>query len=60
MISVCRALSYDGLENAFAVAAIHAGTHANPTFAGDTLSHHRSGRPRAIPGRRDLGACGCA
>ena len=37
VISVCRALSYDGLENAFAIAAIHGGTHANPTFAGDTL-----------------------
>ena len=57
VISVCRALSYDGLENAIAVAAIHGGAHANPTFAGDTL-HCRSivtGRDE-IPGRRDLGA----
>ena len=37
VISVCRALSYDGLENAYAIAAINAGTHTNPTFAGDTL-----------------------
>jgi len=37
VISVCRALSHDGLENAFAVAAIHGGSHANPTFAGDTI-----------------------
>ena len=57
VISVCRALSYDGLENAFAVAAIHGGTHANPTFAGDTLycRHIVLGREK-IPGRDDVGA----
>ena len=57
VISVCRALSYDGLENAFAVAAIHGGTHANPAFAGDTLycRHVVLGR-HEIPGRADLGA----
>ncbi len=56
VISVCRALSYDGLENAFAVAAIHGGQHAQPTFAGDTLycRHVVLGRDEA-PGRRDLG-----
>ena len=57
VISLCRALSYDGLENAFAIAAIHGGAHANPTFAGDTLycRHVISGR-EAIPGRPDVGA----
>jgi 2-methylfumaryl-CoA hydratase len=57
VISVCRALSYDGLENAFAVAAIHGGSHANPTFAGDTLycRHVVVGREK-IPGRDDVGA----
>jgi 2-methylfumaryl-CoA hydratase len=57
VISVCRALSYDGLQNAFAIAAIHGGTHANPTFAGDTIycRHVVLGRTE-IPGRRDLGA----
>ena len=57
VISLCRALSYDGLENAFAIAAIHGGTHANPTFAGDTIycRHVVTGR-EAIPGRRDVGA----
>jgi 2-methylfumaryl-CoA hydratase len=57
VISVCRALSYDGLENAFAVTAIHAGSHANPTFAGDTLRcrHIVLGRD-TIPGRDDIGA----
>ena len=57
VISVCRALSYEGLENAFAVAAIHAGSHANPTFAGDTLycRHEVIGRDK-VPGRQDVGA----
>ena len=57
VISVCRALSHDGLENAFAIAAIHGGAHANPTFAGDTLycRHVVLGREE-IPGRSDVGA----
>jgi 2-methylfumaryl-CoA hydratase len=57
VISICRALSYDGLENAFAVTAIHGGSHANPTFAGDTVycRHIVVGRD-AIEGRTDLGA----
>ena len=36
-ISMCRALSFDGLENAICVLAINGGTHANPAFAGDTI-----------------------
>jgi len=57
VISVCRALSHDGLENAFAIAAIHAGTHANPTFAGDTLyCRHVVLAREEISGRRDVGA----
>ncbi len=37
VISMCRALGYEGLENALSIAAINAGTHANPSFAGDTI-----------------------
>lgn len=37
VISLCRALSFDGLENALSIAAINAGSHHHPTFAGDTL-----------------------
>ena len=37
VISTCRALSYEGLENAISTLAINAGTHANPSFAGDTI-----------------------
>ena len=56
-ISLCRALSHDGLENAFAIAAIHGGTHANPLFAGDTLyCRHVVLSRDAIPGRDDVGA----
>ncbi|MDF7775627.1 MaoC family dehydratase [Sphingomonas sp. AOB5] len=37
VISVCRALSYDGLENIVSIAAINGGSHVAPTHAGDTL-----------------------
>ncbi|WP_375197570.1 MaoC family dehydratase [Sphingobium sp.] len=37
VMSVCRALACDGLENALAILAINGGTHVAPTFAGDTL-----------------------
>lgn len=57
VISLCRALSHDGLENAFAIAAIHGGTHANPTFAGDTIYARSVILEREeIPGRDDVGA----
>lgn len=37
VISVARALAFNGLENALRILAWNGGTHANPTFAGDTL-----------------------
>lgn len=37
VISICRALAYDGLENALSIIAINSGQHKNPTFAGDTI-----------------------
>jgi 2-methylfumaryl-CoA hydratase len=37
VISLARALSFNGLANAQMIAALNAGTHANPCFAGDTL-----------------------
>lgn len=37
VISVARALSFNGLGNAQMIAAINAGSHANPCFAGDTI-----------------------
>jgi 2-methylfumaryl-CoA hydratase len=57
VISLCRALSFDGLENAFSVAAIHGGAHTNPTFAGDTIyCRHVVVAQEAVPKRRDVGA----
>lgn len=37
VISLCRALSFNGLANAMWLYAINAGTHTNPVFAGDTI-----------------------
>lgn len=37
VISACRSLSYEGLENALSILAINAGKHANPSYAGDTI-----------------------
>ncbi len=37
IISLARALSFNGLENAFHVAAINGGRHVSPAFAGDTV-----------------------
>lgn len=37
IISLARSLSFNGLANAWFIAAINAGTHAAPAFAGDTV-----------------------
>ncbi len=37
IISLARTLSFNGLANAQMIAAINAGAHANPAFAGDTV-----------------------
>jgi 2-methylfumaryl-CoA hydratase len=37
VISICRALSFNGLANALQIIAINGGSHTAPTFAGDTL-----------------------
>ncbi|HYW32565.1 MAG TPA: MaoC family dehydratase [Gemmatimonas sp.] len=37
VISLSRALSFNGLANGIGIAAIHGGQHTNPTFAGDTI-----------------------
>jgi 2-methylfumaryl-CoA hydratase len=37
IISLARALSYNGLANAAMIAAINAGAHTNPAFAEDTV-----------------------
>ncbi len=57
VISSCRALSYDGLENVLAISAINAGTHCNPSFGGDTLYTWTEVLEKYdLPGRDDIGA----
>jgi 2-methylfumaryl-CoA hydratase len=57
VISICRALSYDGLENALGIGAINAGTHCNPAFGGDTFYTWTEVLERwALPDRTDVGA----
>lgn len=57
IISLARALSFNGLANAATVVAINGGTHCNPTFAGDTVYAWSEVLERnEIPGRDDLGA----
>ncbi|MGF1609199.1 MAG: MaoC family dehydratase [Kiloniellales bacterium] len=57
VISIARALSFNGLANAVRVAAINGGRHAAPTFAGDTVYAWSEVLERhEIPGRRDVGA----
>jgi 2-methylfumaryl-CoA hydratase len=56
VISVCRALSYDGLENVVAILAINGGSHRAPTFAGDTLYCYSEVTERIeVGGRNDCG-----
>lgn len=57
VISVCRALSYNGLANAIGIAAINGGAHCNPGFAGDTFyAWSEIADKWELPGRTDLGA----
>ena len=57
IISVARALSFNGLGNAFAMAAIHGGRHISPSFAGDTIyAWSEIIASELLPGREDLGA----
>jgi len=57
VISLARALSFNGLGNAFHVAAINGGRHVAPCFAGDTVYAWSEILETAeIPGRRDIGA----
>jgi 2-methylfumaryl-CoA hydratase len=57
VISLARALSFNGLANAFHIAAINGGRHVAPLFAGDTVYAWSevldTGR---LPGRDDVGA----
>lgn len=57
IISIARALSFNGLENALGILAWNGGTHANPTFAGDTIYAWSDVLATAdLPGEPRLGA----
>ncbi|MBI4969689.1 MAG: MaoC family dehydratase [Rhodospirillales bacterium] len=57
VISLARALSFNGLANAFKIVAINAGRHVAPVFAGDTVyAWTEVLEAHALPGRADLGA----
>jgi 2-methylfumaryl-CoA hydratase len=56
VISIARELSYNGLENVLRILAFNGGTHANPTFAGDTLFAWTDVLERIDLGRPDAGA----
>ena len=57
VMSIARALTFNGLANALWIAAINGGRHTNPAFAGDTIyawSEIQEKLP--LPGRGDFGA----
>jgi 2-methylfumaryl-CoA hydratase len=57
VISLARALSFNGLGNAFHIAAINGGRHVAPLFAGDTVYAWSEVLEKAeLPWRSDVGA----
>ena len=57
VISLARALSFNGLANAFHIAAINGGRHVSPLFAGATVFAWSEVLAKAdVPGRDDVGA----
>jgi len=57
VISLARALSFNGLGNAFMIAAINGGTHVAPLFAGDTVYAWSEVLDKAeVKGRSDVRA----
>jgi 2-methylfumaryl-CoA hydratase len=57
VISLARSLSFNGLANAFHIAAINGGRHVAPLFAGGTVFAWSEVLAKAeLPGRGDVGA----
>lgn len=57
VISLARALSFNGLANAFHIAGINAGRHVAPCFGGDTVYAWSEVLEKSeLPGRSDVGA----
>jgi 2-methylfumaryl-CoA hydratase len=56
VISLARALSFNGLANAQMIVALNGGAHANPCFAGDTVRAWSEVLDRAETGVPSVGA----
>jgi 2-methylfumaryl-CoA hydratase len=56
VISVARALSFNGLANAQMIAGLNGGAHANPCFAGDTVFAWSEVLDKAETARPGIGA----
>ena len=57
IISLARALSFNGLANACRIVAVNGGRHVAPTFAGDTIyAWSEVLECNELPGRKDVGA----
>ena len=56
VISMARALSFNGLANAQMIVGINAGAHANPCFAGDTIRAWSEVLDKAETSRPNVGA----
>ncbi|GGF45867.1 hypothetical protein GCM10011611_60400 [Aliidongia dinghuensis] len=57
VISLTRALSFNGLGNAFKIVGLNGGRHVAPCFAGDTVyAWSEVVEAEPVPGRVDLGA----
>ncbi|WP_309664030.1 MaoC family dehydratase [Tabrizicola sp.] len=56
VISMARALSFNGLANAQIIVALNGGTHASPCFAGDTVRAWSQVLDRAETGAPGVGA----
>lgn len=57
IISLARAISFNGLANACFIAALNGGRHVAPSFAGDTIFAWSEVLDKAdIPGHDDIGA----
>lgn len=56
VISMARTISFNGLQNAQWIYAINAGSHCNPTYAGDTIYAYSEVLEKIkLEGRNDIG-----
>ena len=59
VISLARALSFNGLANAQLIAAINAGAHVSPAFADDTVYAWSEVLDKAETSAPGSARCGC-